>query len=221
LLPHPLFARLRRGANRQDSRREGRFALFPPRRAGTTLKSPRRALHSQRSTLQSPEPLEKYTSLECVPVQATDSVNIFLSARAFEGVAPPALKFSEWPPQTGLISELMSTNKFALGFRFDNEDATTLKLRSNPLYSLDNRESNGLSFRKRQPSSCLALSQLRSGSQPVAEKAQLLERPAAAAFALDRSITVRDSEVTNVTAAPVIAPRKIRQTLRMTAALLS
>jgi hypothetical protein len=64
-------------------------------------------------------------------------VNIFLSARAFEGVAPPALRFSEWPPQTGLISELMSTNKFALGFRFDNEDATTLKLRSNPLYSLD------------------------------------------------------------------------------------
>jgi hypothetical protein len=55
----------------------------------------------------------------------------------------------------------------------------------------------------------------------VAEKAQLLERPAAAAFALDPSITVRDSEVTNVTAAPAIAPRKIRQTLRMTAALLS
>jgi hypothetical protein len=52
---------------------------------------------------------------------------------------------------------------------------------------------------------------------------QSLERrpTAAAAFALDPSITVRDSEVTNVTAAPAIAPRELRQTLRMTAALLS
>ena len=54
------------------------------------------------------------------------------------------------------------------------------------------------------------------------EALPLERRPtAAAAFALDPSITVRDSEVTNVTAAPAIAPRELRQTLRMTAALLS